>query len=1125
MSPVSYALALADQQDVPWIILTRESEIRLYAARADTGVGRKGRAETFVEVNLALLSPDRAGYLQLLFSAAALREHGTVEEILDNSARFAADLAVRLRGRVYFDVVPPLATAVASRLGSDPTEQDLTEAYEQVMVVLFRLLFVAYAEDKDLLPYRTNADYAEHSLSQTAQQILKTKQNNNSEDYRADRFGLWLGVVELWRAVYQGREAWGVPAYNGGLFSSDKAINAVGAQVGGLQLSDAEFGPVLAALLIDDGSDGEVGPVDFRSLSVREFGTIYEGLLESKLSVAQSDLSVDKQNNYEPATLGKSPVVYADGVYLHNRSGIRKDTGSYFTKPFAVEHLLEYALEPALQDHLKRLDTCRKEGDDAAVAEAFFDFRCADIAMGSGHFLVAAVDRIEARLSSWLALNSVATVTAELGRLRQAAYQALGDLGDGVEIETGSLLRRQVARHCVYGVDRNHIAVELARLSIWIHTFVPGLPLSFLDHNLVVGDSLAGVGTLDEVVKAFDPAADPATPSLFRTQIEGLLGASEEALSRLARTSDASKREIDDARAAHESAFHAVAPARAMFDVVAANRAEVTALPEALDQATFAKVAARPAVRALIHRVAPLHFPATFPEVFLRDRSGFDCILGNPPWEEVTVEEPAFWKLRIPKLRSMSKARQGKEIASLRQQRSDLVAEFDDEKAAAEQTRRFLHNGPYRGMGVGDPDLYKAFCWRFGDLTCNDGGAIGVVLPRTALAAQGSEVWRRTVLAGGAFADLTTGTNRGGWMFDDVGGGYSISLCALRKGTKHVGELRFRGPYSGLPDYQAGMLAGIAAPITVEEFLTWNASASLPLIPSPEALETFRRLREHPPLDSLDRPWRTRPISEFHATNDKGLFVLAGGSEPSEAWPVYTGASFNLWNPDTGVYYGTATPVKVQKVLFEKRKRSHKLTRSAFREFPQVWVDDKSTLPCLNPRIAFRDITNRNATRTVIAALIPGDAVATNKAPYLLWPIGTAADTAFVLGVLSTMVLDWFARRIIELNMNFYLVNNFPIPDVAPATNPRAARVAEIAGRLAAVDDRYAEWAAEVGVPVDSVTSDTEKDDLIAELDAQVAHLYGLKEHDLAVIYTTFHEKTDHSARHAAVLEHFRNHQ
>ncbi len=157
MSPVSYALALADQQDVPWIILTRESEIRLYAARADTGVGRKGRAETFVEVNLALLSPDRAGYLQLLFSAAALREHGTVEEILDNSARFAADLAVRLRGRVYFDVVPPLAAAVASRLGSDPTEQDLTEAYEQVMLVLFRLLFVAYAEDKDLLPYRTNS--------------------------------------------------------------------------------------------------------------------------------------------------------------------------------------------------------------------------------------------------------------------------------------------------------------------------------------------------------------------------------------------------------------------------------------------------------------------------------------------------------------------------------------------------------------------------------------------------------------------------------------------------------------------------------------------------------------------------------------------------------------------------------------------------------------------------------------------------------------------------------------------------------------------------------------------------------------------------------------------------------
>jgi type II restriction/modification system DNA methylase subunit YeeA len=177
-------------------------------------------------------------------------------------------------------------------------------------------------------------------------------------------------------------------------------------------------------------------------------------------------------------------------------------TGSYFTKPFAVEHLLDHALEPALDDHVARLRAHLDAGDDAAAAGAFFDFRCADIAMGSGHFLVAAVDRIEARLSGFLALNPIPAVTIELDRLRSAAYEALGELADGVEIETTSLLRRQVGRRCIYGVDRNETAVELARLAIWIHTFVPGLPLSFLNHNLVVGDSLTGIGTIDEALVA-----------------------------------------------------------------------------------------------------------------------------------------------------------------------------------------------------------------------------------------------------------------------------------------------------------------------------------------------------------------------------------------------------------------------------------------------------------------------------------------------------------------------------------------------------------------------------------------------------------------------------------------------
>lgn len=847
-SPVSHALAVADQQNVPWVVLTRSAEIRLYAARADTGVGRKGRAETFVEVNLSLLPEEQAAYLYLLFSADALAPEGTIEEILADSERFATDLAVRLRERVYFETVPTLARAIARRINGHPTDEDLAHAYEQVMVILFRLLFVAYAEDKDLLPYRTNSRYADHSLSRIVRRLVEDR-HAGREAYDEGSEDLWEDVTQLWRAVDKGQPTWGVPPYNGGLFSADPATTPAGAALADVRLNDAEFGPALAAMLIDEGPEG-IGPVDFRSLSVREFGTIYEGLLESQLSVAPSDLTVDAKGNYRPARTGDDVLVPEGTVYFHNRSGARKDSGSYFTKPFAVEHLLDHALEPALDDHLARLDDLREQGDDARLADAFFDFRCADIAMGSGHFLIAAVDRIEARLSAHLALNPIPAVTAELDRLRKAAYDALGDLGDGVEIETGSLLRRQVARHCVYGIDRNHVSVELARLAVWIHTFVPGLPLSFLDHNLVTGDSLTGVGTLAEVVTALDPGADPDAPSLFRSQVEEFLASAGTALARLARTSDASVAEVADARAAHDEAAEAVKPAHQLFDLIAAHRAGVGHLPEAIKAETIAKSRANPLVAETVGDLRPLHLPSAFPEVFTRPNSGFDCILGNPPWEEATVEELGFWALRFPGLKSMKPGDQKREIARLRSDRPDLVADYEAEVASAELVRRTLTAGPYPGMGTGDPDLYKAFCWRFWHLT-RDGGAVGVVLPRSALSAAGSAPWREAVLDEGCFADVTMTLNTAGWVFDEAEHRYTIGLVSLRKGSDFAGLVSLRGPFTSLSAFTVGVQAK-AAEFPVGEFRTWSEGAAFPLLPSADAARVFAKLRKHPRLDGTD---------------------------------------------------------------------------------------------------------------------------------------------------------------------------------------------------------------------------------------------------------------------------------
>ena len=748
ITPVSLALSHADAYGADWVLLTRGSEIRLYAARPDTGVGRKGRAETYVEANLALLSEQHAGYLRLLFSAEALDAGGKIEEVLEASDRFAADLAVRLRERVYAETVPALADAVASRVGDAPGPEDLRAAYEQVMVILFRLLFVAYAEAMDRFPYSTNARYADHSLTRLARRLAEDRRRG-SVVFDGAATSMWADIKQLWSAIDTGNVAWALPAYDGGLFSRDPDVSPSGAAIEAMApLTDAELGPALSAMLIDLSPEGE-GPVDFRSLSVRAFGTIYEGLLESQLSLAEQDLTVKLlkgEPTYVPAEADEEVEVAAGSVYFHNRSGVRKSTGSYFTKPFAVEHLLDHALEPALEGHLARLDALAAAGDVAGVEAAFFDFRCADIAMGSGHFLVAAVDRIERRLSGWLSRNpsAAAGVHATLRRLRTAAVAVPGALGGEDEIETSSLLRRQVARYCIYGVDLNRVAVELARLSIWVHTFVPGLPLSFLDHNLIEGNSLTGVGTLDDVLRVLDPDADPAVPSLFRNQLVAMLDEAGEALNRLARTSDATKAEIDQAREAHREAFEAVAPARAIFDVVAAQRAGACDVPEHYDPAIFEALAATDAVRRAVADLNPVHFPARFPEVFRRgDLSGFDCLIGNPPWEQAVVQEHVWWGMHQPGMRGLSVGAMRRVITRTRLERPDLEEAFLHDSEVAEKTRAVLRVA-FPGLGSGRTDLYQAFMWANLELI-RVGGHLGLVVPRTALNSDGMSEWRLRV--------------------------------------------------------------------------------------------------------------------------------------------------------------------------------------------------------------------------------------------------------------------------------------------------------------------------------------------------------------------------------------------
>lgn len=842
--------------------------------------------------------------------------------------------------------------------------------------------------------------------------------------------------------------------------------------------------------------------------------------------MAPADLTVTPKGEYRLARTKDEVTVRAGELYPHTPSGARKSTGSYFTKHFAVEHLLEHALEPALDDHLKRLDAL----DDRAAGETFFDFRVADIAMGSGHFLVAAVDRIERKLSNYLTRRPLADVSNELVRLLGAAKAELEKVGlaDGVEIEGTQLLRRQIARRCIYGVDLNRMAVELARLSIWIHTFVPGLPLSFLDHNLVEGNSLVGIATVEEATNEVRKHSLP----LFALSAEKLLGRSRDALIKLARVSDANAEQIAAARNAAKEAREAVASAEALFDVLAAARldghlaaqagewaqahTEQKKFEAALEKLPGSKMHSQS--RRILKAIPPLHFPIAFPEVFLRARAGFDVILGNPPWEESTTEENRFWTRYDPGFHSLTQGQREALSKKYRRERPDLVRLYEEERERSELVRLVLTSGPFPGMSTGDADVYKAFAWRFWNLDACDGGRIAVVLPRSAFATKGSEDFRRCVFGDAERLTITQLVNNKGWVFDDVHPQYTIALTVIARAEAQVyGLLELNGPFRNIATYESGKDSFVI--FRARDVESWTDSAALPLLPDQESGKVFEQLRKAPRLD-LDKPnfWRARPYRELDATNDKNLIKFSDKA-PTGYWPVFKGESFDIWINDSGSYYGWCDPEKVTHFLHRKRVSSTKRgSGTAFAGFPPTWIKDPKSLPCYEARIAFRNVTRVTDSRTMRAALLPSQIFISNAAPFLLWPRGDEKDQAFLLGVLCSLPLDWYARRFVEVNFNYHLFNPLPVPRPS-RENILWQRSVALAGRLACLDKRLGKWARAVGVEFGPLP-DHEKEDMIHELDAVVGHLYGLSESQLTHIFETFHEGWDYTDRLKATLQH-----
>lgn len=524
----------------PYGILTNGRIWRLYAR--DSLLVERATHEIDLVRLLEEGEPKDIRYFVAFFGAAALAPgpdgRTFLERALDDSALHAVEISGALE-RAVFAAVPPIA---AGLLGDEPsTRESLDKAFANSLVFLYRVLFCLFAEARSLLPVE-NPDYRRYSIA--AHRIEVASLLDEARPLSTTSDALYAELGALFRLIERGDPGLGVTEYDGGLFEE-----AAHPWLAGRAVPDAALAPALDGIY-------RVGSelVDYRDLSVRALGTVYERLLAWELREEGTEL-----------VLAESPR--------------RHETGSYFTPEPVVDAIVERTLDPLVQR--RSADVIARGLEGEAALDALLDLRVLDPAMGSGHFLVGAAEFLA---------QAIAT---------DPSYEGDLSLDD---------LRRLVAERCLYGVDLNPLAVELARLSLWLVTARRGEPLSFLG-NLRVGDSLVGADN--------ETLLDPMT---------GLLEA------HIAASAGELLRQVTEIQ---HRATHTAADAREKRRL--AGRAEV--LRDAVG--TFAEAAIQrfqPPPRADRRR---LHWPLEFPEVFVDDRgepradAGFDAVIGNPPYIRV----------------------------------------------------------------------------------------------------------------------------------------------------------------------------------------------------------------------------------------------------------------------------------------------------------------------------------------------------------------------------------------------------------------------------------------------------------------------------------------------------------
>ena len=1090
----SPAFALQDwlngQPHALWGLVTNGARIRLMRDNASLtrpawieadleGIFGNGDASSFA-VFWLLIHRSRFGGAGAAAKDCALerwRDEGAREGAVARE-RLAAQVqeALKLLGSGFLGANPGLAAQLKS--GHVP----LADWFNELLRLVYRLIFLMVAEDRNLLHSPAHGECSSQRLYREGYSLTTLRrqcQRRATWDKHHDRYE---GAKVVFLALARGEERLALPAL-GGFFAADQLP-----RLEGCICPNHAFMGALYHLGWLQEKTGKV-PVNWRAMETEELGSVYESLLELQPQLADD---------------GRSLVFASEAS--ERQGNQRKTTGSYYTPDSLVQALLDTALDPVLD---------ATEAKAAEPAAALLRLTVLDPACGSGHFLLAAARRMATRLA-----RHRADGVPELADFRRAL--------------------RDVTRCCIHGVDRNPMAVELTKVALWIETVNPGYPLGFLDGQIRCGDALLGLMDLAVLEEGIPDAAykplsgdDKRTANHYKkanraakqgqTEMDFRTGAAvvpalrpvAVAFAGVRRLGEDTVRQIRNKAARmralrqspdfcrlqqaadlYVSAF--LLPKTGGAPAGPQNRTAPTSNELWRTLAGEAPSASMTAAVAVARGVRAFHWPLEFPDVMM-ERGGFDCVLGNPPWEMMQLDPREFFAARHPEIaKAPNMAARNRLINELANDNPLLHQEFLRARLNIDGSQAFVHgSGRFPLTSHGRINLAPLFAETSLSLLKDESRA-GLILPTGIVTDSFTQHFCRHILENHHTASVYDFENREA-IFPGVHRSTKFVLLTLGHGVPAADFLFFATNVAQLKDEHRHFS------LSAEDVALLNPNtATCPVFRSRMDAKLTKAIYQRVPVlineskGEKGNPWRMKFNLMFMMNTDSHLFHTEPGPELT---PLYEAKFIHHYDHR----WASCTNGKCNTVSLANKQDP------SFSIQPRYWVQRQEVHSRLQQQgwrrswlMGWRDIARSTDERTVIASVFPRAGVG-HKILLMLPDCEEGPDPQYLaalLGNLSCLVYDFFARQKIGgTSMSYFIFKQLPVLPPSAYGDAELAFILPRVLELTFTSHHLSPWAKDLGHTGPPFLFQPERRALLkAQLDAFYARLYGLNRDELRYI-------------------------